>query len=354
MIYLFIILITLGLLFFCLSRYTKFKDLQGFGGFSVENTRIIKKIIEKIMPAENTRQYRLKNNYLFVLNSDISIKDFYFAKLIILVLGFTLSIGIVATRIYKSYENCFDVTKYVSCDITRDDYNVLSKDLTFPKGKDKINEDKKILVSNLSNLNSDNKGAIKASNTDKLYDAVKSIHSSLTGVVSFSDILIVFLVLALSWWIPDLVLQKAFMFLADGSFREYDYLLSYLLVSRNEDTESIIRDLTNSSKFYTNFFREYANAYETSSDNAYEFVSSRPEFPVHFQQLVRYIDLLDKEGVDTLEMVVSAKKDQNQEDIELNQRKIIKKRVKFVSRLFTVGFILGIARVMAALVVSYI
>lgn len=352
MVYLLIILIVIAVIFFVLSKYSKFKDLQGFGGFSVDNTKIIKKLVNAIMPKENSDDYRVKSNMLFVLDSKMTVKTFYFIKLIVLVLGLVLSIGIISTRVYESYSASFDVSKYVSCDISKDEYDVLSKDLTYSNKNDSI-EDKKILIRNLSNLNSPHKAAIASSDTDKLYKAICNIHSSLNRVVSISDLLILCLVMLLSWVIPDVVLRKSYSFLSEGSFREYDYLLSYLLVSRNEDTETILRNLTNSSKYYTNFFREYANAYEASSTTAYEFISSRPEFPSLFQQLVRYVDLLDSEGSKNLEVVVSAKKDQNQDDIMEDQMRITRKRVNLVSRLFTISFIVCIFRVLISMIMVY-
>ena len=349
MVYLVGVMASLFILFLILSRYNHYKDVSAFlHGVKLKDRYFVKKILNEMMPARNTPKYRVQMNQCFILNTRFDIRDFYLLKLFIMIGGLLFAICVITTNIASRYSDSYDVSKYIACEMTSSDYKSLSNGLKFPNEKNKkaVNEDLHELNSNVQSLNEEK---FNSCNREDLYDAVKSVRSAQSSVFKFVDILIITVIFLICWFIPDFIMKKICLFLSSNSFKEYDSLLSVLLISRYYDTQKVIRHLTDSAKFYTNYFREFEVMYESSSSKACDCVLSRREFPSRFKDIVRYISVLDSEGPEALEVLVSARKDQIQDDIVYNQQKIQEKRQKMLTRICTIVFLASMIRVLAVM-----
>lgn len=349
MIYLIGALTFLAILFFIFSRYNHYRDVSAFlKGVDLKDRFFVKKVLNKVTPKPSDPKYKAQTNQCFILNTRFDIRDFYLLKLFVVLSGVVLSICIVATNVANRYSDSYDVSSYIACEMNSTEFKALSRDLKFPDEEDAkaVSSDLSTLQANVTTLN---EAKFKSCNREDLYDALKSVRKSQSHMVRFVDFLIITTVLLACWALPDYFLKKICLFLGSNSLREYDSLLSVLLISRYYDTEKIIRNLTDSARYYTNFFREFEVMYESAPTKAFNYVMTKSEFPTKFKDIVRYLSVLDSEGPEALEVLVSARKDQIQDDIIYHQDRIQNKRKKLVNRICVIAFLASMIRVLVVM-----
>ena len=346
--YIIFVLAVLVVSLFGLAFFERYKDLKEFRGDSLEDSSIISRILERIIPPSGTRMNLRIRDYLFIINDYISIKQFYFMRLITTLVGVLVGVMIVLTNVYTSYTAAFEVRKDVPIEFTYQSYKTLKSGLTFIE--DEKERDTNLIKSNLSLVKEEELVDLySGTNSEKLYTYLFEINKEMNSLVGPFDFLILFLIIVVGFQLPYLILVFLYKTMRENSLLEFDDLETDIAILSDQKVDDILKVLQTNSMYYRNMFYEFGDIYDRSPRDAYEMIESRPEFPDHFKRLVRYLSMIESHGSLYVKNNIEANKKQTEEDVFDRLQMLSSRRCKRLKNLCVVAFLLAISRIIIVL-----
>jgi hypothetical protein len=384
------ITVILSLLIICIlllsyAGYLSYKSNSNFRGDGFGDRVLVQKIIDLFLPKEKSLKRLILEDYLFVVDSYTKARDFYFIKILSCMAGILISTAILGTNLITRYNNVFKVSMSVPIEISRQDYNYLSKNLEFPKYnkekngfsisgiKDMMNGTSKnsakveVIDEKTEELNERNKGIIegrissmsgeslekfKSLDKDTVYKYIQILHNDIHKIFGFLDVMLFMLIPFLAWILPSELLKFYYRYLESNTILEFDDLETYIYINSEKHVIDILDILIEHSSYYKEMFIEFKTIYEENQSDSYTLIAERPEFPFRFKSLVSYLNLMDSSVPTQVLAAIEANKTTTHDDIMRLLYREDNKKKKRLLRLATAAFILSIVRLLLSLVLS--
>ena len=348
---LFFIFFTIALFSIGMVMYTRFKDFKEFRGDKFVETPLAKFLINSVLPPSGSKTEFKYKDYLYVLNRNLTFRDFYFAKIIALVIGVLVGIAIVVTNVKLSYDDCFQISKDVPILMTSSEYKELSNGLSF----DNSDADVKLLENNVGSLSTEvSRSKFEPLNAKTCYKYVCNMHDEVSGCFGVGDIAMLLLIPFLSWMIPNFVISGLFKYIQGNALCEYDNLETTISIMRNDKIERIIDALEQDSLYYRNMFYDFEDLYEANPDDAFAVIEQHGEFPNNFKRLIRYLEMLHSQGPEYIKNIIDSNKQQTEQELYDKLMAITNKRLSRLKLICTISFCLAIFRVIVTLFSSVV
>lgn len=343
-----LIAVTIAIILLCVSWYMIRKDEKIFTGRGLREGLLMRKIIDALVPPPNSDKDYTWKNIISILNSRMSIRDIYFARIVSTLCAFLIGMAIVITNVANRYDSAFELSPRMPVRFTSSDYKILTGGISFTEDS-KLTDEKEI-VSNI-NLLEDPESRRIYSNLSKesLYNYSKIIHDELSNLFGLFDVLLIILVTIFGWLIVPVFLKSCFRILANNELFEYDNLETEIVMSAEQPIIIILSDLEKSALFYREMIYRFRTIYADSPKKAYDMVFSRREFPEHFKKLIRYLNMIEINGPTYAKKQIISTKKITEEDVYTQLRKINRRKIRNLNIITTVAFLLSFARVLYVL-----
>lgn len=346
--YIILLLSILVIILFGLAFYERYKDLKELRGDSLEDSSIISGLINKFLPPNGSKMNLKIKDYLFIINDDVTIKQFYFLRMITSVIGLVIGVLIVITNVHSAYTEAFTISKNVPIEFTYNSYKTLSEGVTFNESNKEL--DTKIIASNSSLVEDEElRKTYLATSSDKLYKYLVEINKGMDSLFGLLDVLIILIAFLVGGQIPYLVLVFLYKTMNENSLLEFDDLETDIAILSDQKVDDILKVLQTNALYYRNMFYEFGDIYDRSPRDAYEMCESRPEFPDRFKRLVRYLSMLESHGTTYVKNNIEANKKQTEEDVFDRLHILSNRRCKRLKNLCVIAFLLAISRIIVVL-----
>ena len=326
--------------------YIKFKDLKEFRGDRFVETPVARFLINLVIPKRGSDLELKYKDYLYTLNKNVTLRDFYFIKILAVFIGIIISIAICVTNVRMSYNDCFKVSKKIPIEMTSSEFESLSKDLKF----DGSDSDKKILESNIRSLpDKESQYKFETLKIDTCYKYVSNMNDETSGCFGFIDFILVFGIPAFFWSIPNLIVSGLYKYLRNNSLFEYDSLETTISIMRNDKIDRVLEALEDDALYYRNLFYDFDDLYEASPADAFAVIEQHDEFSDNFKRLIRYLDMLYTQGPDYIRNIVDSNKKQTEKELKDKLMNLTNKRLRRLKLVCTISFCLSLFRVIMTL-----
>lgn len=349
--YFFLFCLILGIIIFGFELFRIQKLNKVFSGIGFMEGPFMSRLINSVIPKEESGQYLKLDDYIFVLDSKKTVRDFYAIKIICVFCAFLIAISVTLTNVYDRKSGAFSVNESMPINITQDEYDLLVKGVNLQSND--LTTQAEIVKENIGTI--DNQETITRLNKTSAGDLLtylKVINSKLTHVFGFLDILIFVGLVVVGWLISDFILKWLVGMLVSRELFEFDDLETDILMLSEKQVLIILETLKKNAMFYREFFCKFKDLYTESPKSAYELVAARKEFPEHFKKLVRYLNMIETDGPEHVKLIISSNKETTNDDIFKALRRQDKRRVRTLNILVAISFFSGLLRIIIALIQS--
>lgn len=348
-IYISLTILCIALMLILWSSISSYRSNRRFVGGEFSETPIIRHLINRILPKEDSNLYMRYSDYMFCLDSRRTIRDLYMYKILCTVGALLIALSIISTNFYIRYKNSYNVSGELPITITSEDYKHLSEGIDF-NNENAIDVNQDILKSNIT-LIQDDTSRKRFENTPikSLYMYVGRIHASLNNILRITDLFIVLGIVIFGWFLPSIIVKILFSQLEGNELLEADDLETDIYMSAESHMYDILESLINNSMFYCEMFNEFYLLYKDNAKSAYDMVACQPEFPDNFKGLIRDLNLIDSESADKVRVRIKANKQNTEDKIFRDMQIKTRKKLTKLNILCVVGFVLSCLRVMISL-----
>lgn len=340
-----------GIISFGVSFFQNQQNNKTFTGSGFSEGFLMRRLIDKVLPSENSSKFVHFSDYVFVLDSTKGIRDVYLLKIISLVCSVFIAFSVITTNVLLAKSSALAVTEKVPISVTADEYKLLIDGVDFKS----ITPDLQgtIIKSNIGVLESkETMEKLNQIDPDDLYTYLKEIHNKMSSVFGLSDIVIFIALLVVGWNLPSWLVNALTGLVMSRELFEYDNLETDVLMLCDQQVFLILETLEKNSMFYREFFFRFRQQYTENPDKAYALVATRHEFPEHFKKLVRYLNMIEQDGYDYVKLIIESNKETTKDDIYRELVRVDRKRVSVLNILISVAFFLGLGRVFMTLLTA--
>lgn len=324
-----------------------------FSGAGFVEGPFMRRLVDRMLPDEKSRLYTKLSDYVFVLDSRKSIRDVYVIKIICFACSILIGLSITATNIYNRRADAFYVTNKVPIQLTIDEYNALIVGVDL-KSND-VEKQAIVVKSNIGVIeNQQTADKLSKVNSADLFGYLQIIHGKLTSVLGIGDLIVFIAILIVGWNVTQWIITWIISLLISRELFEFDDLETDILMMCDSQVVLILETLEKNALFYREFFSKFKDLYIDNSETAYTLVATRHEFPEHFKKLVRYLNMIEKDGTDYVKLVINSNKETTHEDVYSTLYRQRKKHVQILNIMIAVSLFLSLGRVVVSLISSVV
>lgn len=343
MLYLLVACITVALLGFGFSYYDKIKQNLVFTNSKFRESYLMSKLVDGLIPDKKSGKYIKYEDYIFVLDSSKNIRDLYLWKVICATISIIVGVCICITNVHDRTTKALTACSDAPITLTLDQFNTLTDgvDLKSITPSSQTNR----LSNNIGRLKDDDlQSRLRQTRIESLFEYLQYQNNQLNGKFKIFDIAILALIIAFGWTLPNLIVSGVVKILLSNELVEFDTLESDILMMSDRQVIDILLELEKDSLFYREMFYNFRLQYSSDPQRAYQLVSDNKEFPEMFKKLIRYLNMIERDGDDYVNMVITTSKKNTRDTIEDSIKRQSRKQMTIINGLVTTGVILAVVR----------